>query len=183
MEASLFTEDTLYLDYLSYLSWAIGAGLIVYGLVGRIRLFLILGLAVPSGMLAISASQKVTLKFDVVIINETGGQIEWRKVKQFVGGEYVFRDGSTMRISKPAGGPIGTVVVNDSDRDLQIIRVPYSSRPNLPGPGGWDVIATIRPGETGDSLERVEHFGPEDQGPPGSIQSYSSFDTLDWLAW
>ena len=81
MEASLLTEDTLYLDYLSYLSWAIGAGLIVYGLVGRIRLFLILGLAVPSGMLAISASQKVTLKFDVVIINETGGQIEWRKVK------------------------------------------------------------------------------------------------------
>ncbi len=179
----MLTEDTLYLDYLSYLSWAVGAGLIVYGLVGRVRLFLILGLAVPSGMLAISASQKVTLKFDVVIVDESDGEIKWRKVRQFVGGEYTFRDGKSSRITKPVGGPIGTVVINDSERELRIIRVAYTSTPNLPGPGGRDVVATIQPGDTGDSLERVEHFGPEAKGPPDSIMSYSSFDTLDWLAW
>lgn len=179
----MLIEDTLIWDYLTYLVGAAGVGMIIFGLLWRNSLLIILGIVLPGGMLALSASQKITLKFEVVIVDQSGGTMAWRKVKQFVGGDYSFRDGRDVRISKPKGGPIGTVVINDSNQKLQIIRVIYTANPQIPGPSGRDIVAVIDPGKTGNSLKRVEHFGPMSEGPPGTIKSLSSFDTLDWLAW
>ena len=180
----MLSEDTLFIDYLTYASWVLGLGLILVGLFRRhLRLLIAAGLALPGAMVGIDFSQKVPLMFDVVVVEQHDGTISWREVRQFVGGHYTFRDGTRVSITKPAGGPIGTVVVNDSDRRLRIIRVSYSSTPRMPGPGGRDEVAVIDPRTTGASLERVEHFGPERAGPPSSIKSLSSFDTLDWLAW
>ncbi len=179
----MLSEDLLIWDYLTYAGGAAGVGIIVFGLLRRSSALVILGFVLPSGALALGASQTVVLKFDVVVVEQPGGTMTWRTVRQFVGGEYTFRDGSRARITKPAGGPIGTVVVNDSDRRLQIIRVSYTSTPRIPGPGGRHLVADIASGKTGTSLERVEHFGPENEGPPETIKSLSSFDTLDWLAW
>ena len=180
----MLTEDTLLLDYLTYASWAVGLGLILVGLFRRhLRLLIVAGLALPSAMVGINYSQKIPLMFDVVVVEQHDGTISWRKVRKFVGGQYTFRDGSRASVAKPEGGPIGTVVVNDSDRRLRIIRVSYSSTPRMPGLGGRDAVAVIDPRMTGTTLERVEHFGPERAGPPSSIMSHSGFDTLDWLAW
>ena len=44
----------------------------------------------------------------------------------------------------------------------------------------------MRPTERGGlstSLARVEHVGPQAEGPPATIMSQSSFDTIDWLTW
>ena len=180
----MLAEDTLFLDYLTYGGGAVGIGLVLVGLFrSHLRVLIIAGLALPSAMVGIDYSQKVPLMFDVVVVEQPDGNISWRKVTGFVGGSYTFGDGSSVSITKPEGGPIGTVVVNDSDRRLRIIRVTYGSKPRLPGPGGRDEVAVIDPRKTGATLERVEHFGAESEGPPPSMMSVSSFDTLDWLAW
>ena len=180
----MLTEDTLFLDYLTYASAVVGAGMIVMGLIRRhMRWLMIAGIVLPSAALAFSVSETVMLKFDVVIVTQPGGLMSQRTVRQFVGGEYVFDDGKRVRIAKPQGGPIGTVVVNDTDRQLRIVRVSYTSTPRIPGPGGDDEIAVIEPGGTGGTLKRIGHFGPEAEGPPGAMKSLSSFDTIDWLTW
>ena len=115
----------------------------------HLRVLIIAGLALPSAMVGIDYSQKVPLMFDVVVVEQPDGNISWRKVTGFVGGSYTFGDGSSVSITKPEGGPIGTVVVNDSDRRLRIIRVTYGSKPRLPGPGGRDEVAVIDPRKDG----------------------------------
>ena len=180
----MLNENTLFLDMLTYASGVVGVILLLAGLFkSHLRFLILIGLALPSGVLAISFSQKVPLMFDVVIVEQAESGISWRKVRQFTGGEYTFRSGRTAEIAKPAGGPIGTVVINDSNRRLRVIRVFYTATPHRPGPGGREEIAVIDSGKTAATLKRVEHFGPESEGPPPSIKSATSFDSLDWLTW
>jgi hypothetical protein len=179
----MLAEDTLFLDILIYASVVLGGGLIVFGLIRRqLRILIIVGLAVPGAMLVIAVSQKIPIQFDVMIVQKPAGEITWRKESKFVGGEYEFGDGRRVRLEKPAGGPIATVVVNDTNRRLHVIRVSYAANPRTPGFGDKE-ITVIDAGSIGSTLARIEHVGPRSGGPPGSMKSLSSFDTLDWLAW
>ena len=180
----MLVEDTLFLDYLSYASFVVGAALIVIGVFRRHqRLLIFIGFAVPGATLGWSVSEKIPLQFDVVIVEQPAGEIAWRKVLKFVGGEYAFDDGRRVRLDKPEGGPIATVVVNDTRRRLHIIRVAYAANPRLYGAIRDADISVIEARGTGATLARIEHFGPRSEGPPASIQSLSSTDTIDWLAW
>lgn len=180
----MLTEDMLYLDYALYAGWILGIGLFLIGVFNRHwRILIYLGIAVAGGGVAFVTSEKMTLKFEVVIAEESEKGMSWRKVRSFTGGEYQFRDGSRARIAKPEGGMIGTVVINDTGRPLRVVSVAYTSTPRIPGPGGRDEVAVIKPGQIGGILSRIGHFGPESEGPPKTIESLSSFDTISWLTW
>lgn len=180
----MLVEDTLFLDYLTYASYAVGGALIIVGLLrSHLRLLCFIGVAVPGGMVEISVSQKISLQFDVVILEEPAEGMVWRTVDNFIGGEYVFGDGRRVKVEKPQGGPVATVVINETRRRLHIVRVSYSANTRLPGPGGDEEVATIEAGEAGATLARIGHIGPRADGPPGTMKSVSSIDTLDWLTW
>jgi len=180
----MLTEDTLYLDYLQYAGWIFGIVLFLIGVFNRHwRILIYLGIAVAGIGVAFVTSQKIPLKFEVVIVEEAGKGISWRKIRSFTGGEYRFRDGSRTRITKPEGGMIATVVINDARRPLRVVNVSYTSTPRIPGPGGREELAVIEPRQISGILSRVEHFGPESEGPPTSIKSVQSFETINWLTW
>ncbi|MDP6803802.1 MAG: hypothetical protein QF902_00525 [Rhodospirillales bacterium] len=78
----MLAEDTLFLDYLTYASVVVGGGLILFGLIQRrFRILVIIGLAVPGATVGFAFSQKVPMRFDVMIVQEPGGEISWRKVR------------------------------------------------------------------------------------------------------
>ena len=184
MPRPMLTEDTLYLDYLLYAGWILAIGIVLVGVFNRHwRILILLGIAVAGIAVAIVTSQKIPLNFEVVIVEESDKGMSWRQIRSFTGGEYWFRDGSRARITKPEGGMIATVVINDARRRLRVVNVSYTSTPGIPGPGGRDEIAVIEPGRIGGILSRVEHFGPEIEGPPDTIESVQSFETINWLTW
>ena len=180
----MLSEEILFLDYLTYAGWGLGFVLLLVGLLkGHLRILILIGIAVPVAALLLVTSQKIVLKFEVVITTESDTGLSWRHVNAFTGGEYVFRDGTRAPITKPEGGPIATVVINDSDRPVRVVRVAYTANPQIPGSEGQEEIAVIEPGALGHTLARIGHFGPESEGPPGTMKSVSSFGSLDWLNW
>lgn len=180
----MLSEDFLFLDFLVYAGWGIGVVLLLVGVFNKgLRLLIFIGIAVPGGAIVFAASEKVVLKFDVVVMTESDQGMAWQHVRSFTGGEYQFRDGTQTSITKPGGGMIATVVINDSDRPVRVVRVAYAAPNKPPGLGGQEDVVSVEPGRTGDTLKRIGHIGPESEGPPDTIDSVTSYETLDWLTW
>ena len=180
----MLSEDILILDFLVYAGWGIGVVLFLVGVFKKgLRLLIFIGIAVPGSDIVFATSEKVVLNFEVVVVTESDQGMGWQHIRSFTGGEYQFRDGTRASITKPEGGMIATVVVNDSDRPLRVVRVAYAAPPKTPGFGGREDVVSIEPGRTGGTLKRIGHIGPESEGPPDSIDSVTSFETLDWLTW
>jgi hypothetical protein len=180
----MLSEDFLFVDFLVYAGWGIGAILFLVGVFKKgLRLLIIIGIAVPGGAIVLAASEKVVLNFNVVVMTESDQGMAWQHVRSFSGGEYQFGDGTQTPITKPEGGMIATVVINDSDRPVRVVRVAYAAANKPPGFGGRDDVMSVAPGRTGGTLKRIGHIGPESEGPPDTIDSATSYDTLDWLTW
>ena len=180
----MLTEDTIFLDYLLYAGWIFGIVLFLIGVFkAHLRILIYLGIVVAGGGVALVVSQKIPLQFEVVVLEEANSVISWQKTLSFTGGKYRFRDGSHAAITKPESAMIATVLINDTSRVIRVINVAYTATPNILDPGGRDEVIAIEPGNTGGVLSRIEHFGPQAEGPPASIKSVQSFDTINWVAW
>ncbi len=180
----MLSEDILFLDFLVYAGWGIGVALFLVGVFKKdLRLLIFIGIAVPGSAIVFATSEKVVLNFEVVVMTESDQGMAWQHVRSFTGGEYRFRDGTRTSITKPDGGMIATVVINDSNRPVRVVRVAYAAPPKPPGLGGREDVVSVEPGRTGGTLKRIGHTGPESDGPPDTIDSVTSYETLDWLTW
>ncbi|MDA0656825.1 MAG: hypothetical protein O2912_10500, partial [Proteobacteria bacterium] len=132
-------QEMLLQDYMVYVTWAGGA---IFGLAGlalsRLRVLIIVGIAIPLVGLPTLQAQKAALSFEVTIVEsavesavesdkdaEVQKGIKWRTVRDFRGGTYSFKNGEVVAIARPdAGGWKGTVVINQSTKPLIIYVIP-----------------------------------------------------------
>ena len=141
-----------------------------------LRLLIFIGIAVPGSAIVFATSEKVVLNFEVVVVTESDQGMGWQHIR-WTGGEYQFRDGTRASITKPEGGMIATVsstIPIGRSASSGWLRAPQDPRLRR---------RVDRTGSTGGTLKRIGHIGPESEGPPDSIDSVTSFETLDWLTW
>lgn len=188
----MLAQEMFFQDYVPYAIWA-GCGALVLGglFLSRLRVLIIIGVAIPLVGLPMLSAQKLALSFEVTIVEDAldenaQSDIKWRTVKDFRGGTYTFRDGKVTPVTRPdAGGWKGTVIINQSTKPLIVYVVPYAtaatagSFPEIT----WDVGWTVAPDSSQEVPRVIGHIGSKQNQPPKTILSHTGLDTLLWMTW
>jgi len=181
----MLSEETQFVDYLFYASLLPGLALVVLGaLNSQMRLLLYIGIAIPGMALAYATSEKIPIKFEVMVVRESDGGMTTELTKQFVGGSYTFSDGRTEPVSKPGVKQVETVLINDSPRPLNMSAAIYTASSRASPSGGRENVGTIAPGGIGHVPSRHIFTGPQSDGPPKSIEDKGVHDVMVyWVYW
>ena len=173
--------DQTYWHFVLYAFWALGIVMIFMGVTwARWRRFVIIGLILPGVATAFIMPNVIKSQMDVYVATEKDGKISVFESLGIASGSYKFSSEKTIALPTP-GSTIRAVIVNQTGRDLRLVRLDNARTKWQKSPSD-EMVLTVSSDSIAEIPSRVDFTGPEN-AVIKTLKGHEIFDDRHWLTW